>query len=90
MVQGRRLNDLYGIPVYNQENMQSTLATGTKVMVVGDFSYYALVDGAGDGGLRITRNPYLYEASGQVGIFARFRQSGAVLQAEAFQYGTMA
>jgi predicted phage gp36 major capsid-like protein len=32
----------------------------------------------------VSRNPYLYQANGQIGLFAKVRQGGAVLQAEAF------
>jgi HK97 family phage major capsid protein len=72
--------------VFNDEGC-ATMATGTKVILVGDFSYYTLAERKQ---ISISRNPYLYQANGQVGFFSNFRFGGAVTQAEAFQYGTMA
>jgi len=69
------------------ETTCATMASAAKVILVGNFRYYALVERAG---LELSRNPYLYQATGQVGFFAKFRMGGAVLQAGAFQYGTMA
>jgi hypothetical protein len=36
------------------------------------------------------RNPYLYANSGKVALHFKRRWGGAVIQAEAFQYGTQA
>ncbi len=79
-------NSLMGRPVFNQNDMTATLATGNQVILVGDFSKYALVERKG---LVVSRNPYLYQANGQVGIFAHFRQGGAPLVYEAFAIGEM-
>lgn len=78
---------LLGRPVFNEANMTSTLATANNVIVIGDFSQYALVERKG---LVVSRNPYLYQGNGQVGIFAHFRQGGAPLIYEAFAQGEMA
>lgn len=78
---------LFGRPVFNEANMTSTLATGNQVIGVGDLSYYALVERSG---LEVSRNPYLYQANGQIGFFAHFRQGGAPLVYEAFAIGEMA
>ena len=75
-----------GRPIATETGV-STIGTGLKTVLVGDFSRYALVERAG---LEVSRNPYLYQANGQVGFFAKFRFGGAVMQAEAFQYGTQA
>jgi HK97 family phage major capsid protein len=80
-------SQLLGRPVFNEANMTSSLATGNQVIMVGDMSYYAIAERKG---LVVSRNPYLYENSGQVGIFAHFRQGGAPLQYEAFAIGEMA
>jgi HK97 family phage major capsid protein len=61
--------------------------SGLKSIVFGDFSYYMIAENKS---LRVTRNPYLYQANGQVGFFWNQRVGGAVLQAEAFQYMTAA
>jgi HK97 family phage major capsid protein len=80
------METLYGRPVFNDEGC-ATIATSAKVILVGDFSFYTLAERKG---ISISRNPYLYQANGQVGFFSNFRWGGAVTQAEAFQYGTMA
>ena len=86
-VQGVKwMETLFGHPVFNDEGC-ATIATAAKVILIGDFSYYTLAERKG---ISISRNPYLYQANGQVGFFANFRFGGAVTQAEAFQYGTMA
>jgi len=61
--------------------------SGLKPIVFGNWNFYALVERHG---LIISRNPYLYQGNGQIGLFSKIRMGGAVLQAEAFQYGTMA
>jgi HK97 family phage major capsid protein len=76
---------LYGKPVFLQDDID-TRAASTTVIMVGDPSYYALVERRG---LTISRNPYLYQANGQVGFFNTFRQGGKVLQTEAWQGGIM-
>lgn len=83
------LNDylMWGKPVFVDDNMGSYTTTAHKSLAFGNWDYYALVQRQG---MTVTRNPYLYEASGQIGIFSRVRWGGAVLQAEAFQYATQA
>jgi HK97 family phage major capsid protein len=66
-------------------DQNAAFASVQKSIMVGNFRYYAVVERQG---MRIQRNPYLYMANGQVGLFSSFRQGGAVLQAEAFQYLT--
>ena len=79
-------NQLLGRPLYNEANMDGSLGTGDQVIMVGDLSKYLLVERKG---LTVSRNPYLYELSGQVGIFAHIRQGGAPLIYEAFAIGEM-
>ena len=55
--------------------------------MIGNWSFYALVERSG---LVVSRNPYLYQANGQVGFFVNARWGGDVLQSEAFQYATNA
>lgn len=80
------METLYGRPVFNDEAC-ATIATSAKTILVGDFSFYTLAERKS---ISISRNPYLYQATGQVGFFSNFRWGGAVTQAEAFQYGTQA
>lgn len=62
----------------------AAMGTGAKSIIFGNWSYYALVNRHG---LIIQRNPYLYQGNGQIGIFAKVRLGGAVLQSEAFKWG---
>lgn len=71
---------IMGRPVYHSGNM-ATFASAAKIAVFGDFSMYAIVQ---RDGMVVARNPYLYMATGQIGLFAKVRQGGAVLQSEAF------
>jgi HK97 family phage major capsid protein len=77
---------LWNKPAFITDAMPA-IATGNKTLVFGNWRYYALVQHTG---LTIQRNPYAYQANGQIGVFAKVRIGGAVLQAEAFQYATQA
>jgi len=61
-------------------------ATGTtkKSLWFGNWRYYMFVENAQ---MEISRNPWLYQANGQTGIFVTMRWGGDVTQAEAFAYG---
>lgn len=61
-------------------------ATGTtkKSLWFGNWRYYMFVESVD---LEISRNPWLYQANGQTGIFVTMRWGGDVTQAEAFAYG---
>ena len=76
---------IFSRPVYNEDGVTGTTSgvpvTATHHIILGDFSFYAVVERAG---LTVVRNPWLYQATGQVGIFCRYRLGGAVLQGEAF------
>jgi len=73
---------LYNMPVFQTAQMPAMAATA-KTILLGDFSQYVITERQG---LTVTRNPWLYQANGQVGIFATKRQGGAPLLAEAFYY----
>jgi len=77
---------LLGKPVYLSDSMGAVTA-GLKSLVVGNWSYYALIERRG---LSVKRLSELYAGNGQVGFLATVRMGGAVLQAEAFQYATQA
>ena len=82
-----KLSQLLDRPVYNQRNIEQTSDVAdsddvvTYVVALGDMSYYALVERSG---LEVVRNPWLYQATDQTGIFAKFRQGGAPIMSEAF------
>ena len=76
--------DIMGYPVYVSPDMPA--ATGGLLPVLfGDFSMYAFAERQG---ITVSRNPYLYQANGQVGIFVKQRFGGAVLQTLALKYLT--
>lgn len=85
-VNGQGTPTLWNHPYFVQDDIPE-LTDNAGVIAVGNPQYYALVERQG---LVVTRNPYLYEENGQVGIFARLRFGGAVLQEEAFKIGVTA
>lgn len=76
--------DFMGYPAYIAPDMDSIVSNG-KSVVFGDFSMYAFAERQG---VTLSRNPYLYQANGQVGLFVKQRFGGAVLQTLAFKYLT--
>ena len=72
--------DFFGYNFYTDDDVQSYTATSGVVLYFGNLSYYGMVEKPG---MVIQRNPYLYMANGQVGIFASIFRGGGVLQAEA-------
>lgn len=77
---------LLGKRVWNSSAMPS-IAASAKVILFGDWEYYYIAERSG---LVVERNPYLYQANGQIGLFAKFRLGGGVANADAFQYMAMA
>lgn len=76
-----------GKRVFTSTYMPKYSTTGSKSIVFGDWSYYALVERRG---MTIKRLNELYAGNRQVGLLATFRHGGVVLQAEAFAIGTQA
>ena len=74
--------DFMGYPAYIAPDMDAITKDG-KAVVFGDFSMYAFAEREG---VTLSRNPYLYQANGQVGLFVKQRFGGAVLQTLAFKY----
>jgi HK97 family phage major capsid protein len=74
---------LLGRPMYIQEDIPSKAAS-VGFIAFGSPAFYVLVERAG---LTVSRNPYLYQANGQIGIFTSFRQSGKVTVEEAWNIG---
>lgn len=79
-------SELYGFPVFTDDNIDVGAAS-TCIIMLGSPRYYMLVEREG---LVMARNPYLYQASGQVGFFWRARFGGAVLQELAWVGGITA
>jgi HK97 family phage major capsid protein len=78
---------LLGRGAWEASAMQATVVNATKIMVVGDFSYFLIVDRIG---LHIEVIPHLFGAAqgnlptGQRGIYAWWRNTSKVLSASAF------
>ena len=72
--------DFFGYPFMVDDDVQSYTATSGVVLYFGNMNYYGVVEKPG---MVIQRNPYLYMANGQVGIFASIFRGAATLQAEA-------
>ena len=79
-------SSLWGKPVFLSDKV-AAMTTGQKPLLFGNFNFYALVE---NGTLTLQRNPYLYQANGQIGVFAKVRVGGIVLQSEAFKWGILA
>ena len=86
--QGNTGATLLGKPSYESTGMASALTTGSKIAVVGDASYYKIVDRAG---MDIEVIPFLFGAAqgnlptGQRGLYAYWRNYGRVLDPNAFR-----
>lgn len=78
-----------GVPVFTTNAMPTAVpvVTGTKTVLLVNPSFYGIAEREG---MTVSRNPYLYQASGQIGLFAKYRQGGAVLQSEAVLWGIQA
>lgn len=78
-------NDFFGQPVVINDNMSAyTVASSAgKSMLFGNWNYYGVAEKPG---MMVQRNPYLYMATGEIGIFASVFRGGAVLQSEAFYH----
>jgi HK97 family phage major capsid protein len=77
--------NLMGYKLVVDDDVVTYTTASSKCIVFGNFNYYGVVEKPG---MLVQRNPYLYMANGQVGIFANIFRGGAVLQSEAFYYLT--
>lgn len=74
--------ELLGYPAYEWSNYASTLTTtGSTILTIGDFSYFAIVDRVG---MNVEFIPHLFGGSnrfptGQRGLYAYWRNSSQVL-----------
>jgi HK97 family phage major capsid protein len=78
--------DILGYPIYIAPDMDTVGSTSGKAVLFGDFSMYAFGERQG---LTLSRNPYVYQANGQIGLFVKQRFGGAVLQTLALKYLTL-
>ena len=77
--------DFFGYRAVVNDDMEVYTTGSSKPILFGNFNYYGVVERPG---MMVQRNPYLYMATGQIGIFASIFRGGGVLQAEAFYYLT--
>lgn len=80
--EGVSSESIMGVPVY-QTSAVAAIAASAKTIVMFDPAQYVILE---NGGLVVSRNPWLYQATGQVGIFSHFRVGGALLLSEAAYY----
>lgn len=80
-------DSLMGYKVVVNDDVVTYTTASSKCIVFGNMGFYGVVEKPG---MIVQRNPYLYMASGQVGIFASIFRGGGVLQSEAFYYLTNA
>ena len=82
---GKWVNQLAGFPYFTDDNIQALDGTtDVCIIALGSPSYCMLVERTG---LAMSRNPYLYQANGQVGFFWNVRFGFAVLQELAWVCG---
>lgn len=78
--------DVLGYPTYELSSMASVLTTGSLIAILGDFSYYVIVERIG---LTVEVIPHLVgtnrRPTGQRGLYAYWRNSGGVISPNAFR-----
>jgi HK97 family phage major capsid protein len=85
---GRMGADLLGKPVYEATAQSGTFTTGQLIGVIGDYSYYKIVDRIG---MTVETIPHIFGAAqgnlptGQRGLYAYWRVGAKVLHANAFR-----
>ncbi|HXH90699.1 MAG TPA: phage major capsid protein [Thermoanaerobaculia bacterium] len=78
---------LIGRPAWEASAMQATVVNASKIMVIGDFNYFLILDRIG---MNIQSIPFLFGAgqgnlpTGQQGLYAWWRNTSKVLYANAF------
>jgi len=86
-VQTPQDGDFFGYKAVVNDDLDPYTTASAKCVIFGNMTYYAVAEKPG---MVVQRNPYLYQATGQIGIFASIFRGGGVLQSEAFYYLTNA
>jgi HK97 family phage major capsid protein len=78
---------LLGYPVNELSTMSATVVNATKIMLLGDFSYFKIIDRVG---MTVELIPHLFGATnrfpvGQRGFYAYWRNGSKVIDAAAFR-----
>jgi HK97 family phage major capsid protein len=71
---------LFGVPVFLAPDCDALTVHSGKVVTYGNLGFYAFAE---RNGLTIARNPYLYQANGIIGVFAKARFGAAFTQTAA-------
>ena len=79
---------ILGYPSYESSQMLSILTTGSRILLLGDFSYYKIVDRIG---MSLELIPQLFGAAnrfptGRRGLFGFWRNGGKALSEAAFKF----
>jgi HK97 family phage major capsid protein len=78
--------EINGLPANEISTMDATLEGGNSVLVLGDFSYFLIVDRIGMNILLIPEIPGdTGRPTGQLGVYAMWRNSSKVLSEDAFR-----
>lgn len=79
--------ELLGYPAHRTSEMDSAIASGQKILIVGNFSRFLIVDRVG---MSVDFVPHLFGANrrptGQRGLYAFWRNSSVVLDDNAFRF----
>ena len=78
---GRQPDRIDGIPLVQSEYVPNTFGTGQYVGMLGDFSFYYILDGLN---MQIQRLVELYAESNQDGLIANVTGDGMPVLSEAF------
>ena len=76
-------DQLLGYKIVINDDVQAYTAASQKTIFFGNWNYYGIVEKPG---MVVQRNPYLYMANGQIGLFASIFRGGATLQKEAIYH----
>ena len=76
---------LMGYKVVLNDNVWAYTANSKKIIFFGNWNFYGIVEKPG---MIVQRNPYLYMANGQIGLFASIFRGGSTLQKEAIYHLT--
>jgi HK97 family phage major capsid protein len=78
-------DQLMGYKIVTNDDVSPYTTNAAKIIFLGNWNYYGIVEKPG---MIVQRNPYLYMANGQIGIFASIFRGGSTLQREAIYYLT--
>jgi HK97 family phage major capsid protein len=79
--------ELNGYPLWKSTQMLNVLTTGTRALLIGDFSMYKIIDRVG---MNVELLPHLvttnHRPTGQRGLYAYWRNGGKLIDETAFRF----